>query len=91
MAARILRSQTIFGGPHRTAARSYLYGIGYTREALFRPIVGVCHSWTDTMPYDFNHRVLADAAKRGVRAAGAAPMEFRTIAISDGITMGTEA
>jgi dihydroxy-acid dehydratase len=85
-----LRSQTIFGGRNRAAARSYLYGIGYTKADLSQPIIGVCHNWTDTMPCNFNHRVLADAAKRGVRAAGGTPMEFSTIAISDGITMGTE-
>jgi dihydroxy-acid dehydratase len=85
-----LRSRTIFAGDQRAAARSFLYPLGYTREDLDRPIVGVSHCWTDTMPCNFNHRALAEAAKRGVRAAGGTPMEFSTIAISDGITMGTQ-
>jgi dihydroxy-acid dehydratase len=85
-----LRSRTIFEGDHRAGARSFLYGLGYTREDLGRPIIGVSHCWTDTMPCNFNHRVLADAAKRGVRDGGGTPMEFSTIAISDGITMGTQ-
>jgi dihydroxy-acid dehydratase len=75
---------------HRAPARSYLYGIGYDREALDLPIVGVAHSWTSTMPCNFNHRDLAEAVESGVRRAGGTPMEFSTIAISDGITMGTE-
>src|SRR5487761_1232096 len=85
-----LRSRTIFAGDQRAGARSFLYALGYTREDLDRPIVGVSHCWTDTMPCNFNHRVLADAAKRGVRDGGGTPMEFSTIAISDGITMGTQ-
>src|SRR5260370_996247 len=85
-----LRSRTIFEGDHRAGARSFLYGLGYTREDLGRPIIGVSHCWTDTMPCNFNHRILADAAKRGVRDGGGTPMEFSTIAISDGITMGTQ-
>ncbi len=85
-----LRSRTIFAGDHRAGARSFLYALGYTRDDLSRPIIGVCHGWTDTMPCNFNHRALAEAAKRGVRARGGTPMEFSTIAISDGITMGTQ-
>lgn len=85
-----LRSRTIFAGDQRAGARSFLYALGYTREDLDRPIIGVSHCWTDTMPCNFNHRALADAAKRGVRDGGGTPMEFSTIAISDGITMGTQ-
>ena len=85
-----LPSRTLYEGFHRAAARSFLYGIGYTREALERPIVGVAHSWTSTMPCNFNHRDLAVAAESGVRQAGGTPMQFSTIAISDGITMGTD-
>jgi dihydroxy-acid dehydratase len=85
-----LPSRVLYEGFHRAPARSFLYGIGYTREALDRPIVGVAHSWTSTMPCNFNHRDLAAAAEAGVREAGGTPMQFSTIAISDGITMGTD-
>ena len=87
---RDLPSRALYEGFHRAGARSFLYGIGYTREALERPIVGVAHSWTSTMPCNFNHRDLAAAAEAGVRQAGGTPMQFSTIAISDGITMGTD-
>jgi dihydroxy-acid dehydratase len=85
-----LPSRALYDGMHRAPARSYLYGIGYERESLDRPIVGVAHSWTSTMPCNFNHRELAEAVESGVRDAGGTPMQFSTIAISDGITMGTE-
>ena len=84
------KSRQVTEGPERAAARSYLKGIGFDDDALSRPIVGVAHCWTETMPCNFNHRVLATRVKEGVRAAGGTPMEFNTIAISDGITMGTE-
>src|SRR5205809_735702 len=71
------------------AARAYLPGIGYSADDLSKPIVGVAHSWIGTMPCNFNNRVLAAKVKEGVRAAGGTPMELNTIAISDGITMGT--
>src|SRR5262249_8192832 len=87
---RDLPSRILYEGFDRAGARSFLYGIGYTREALERPMVGVAHSWTSTMPCNFNHRDLAAAAEAGVRHAGGAPMQFSTIAISDGITMGTD-
>jgi dihydroxy-acid dehydratase len=83
------RSRTLTEGPERAAARSYLHGIGYTAEDLSKPIVGVAHSWIETMPCNFNNRVLAAKVKEGIRAAGGTPMELNTIAISDGITMGT--
>jgi dihydroxy-acid dehydratase len=67
-----------------------LKGIGFTDADLSRPIVGVATTWTETMPCNFNLRRLAERAKEGIRAAGATPMEFNTIAISDGVTMGTE-
>jgi len=87
---RDLPSRVLYEGFHRAGARSFLYGIGYTRAALERPIVGVAHSWTSTMPCNFNHRDLATAAEAGVAAAGGTPMQFSTIAISDGITQGTD-
>ena len=64
--------------------------IGFTDEDLAKPIVGVAHMWIETMPCNFNHRDLAAKVKEGVRAAGCTPMEFNTISISDGVTMGTE-
>jgi dihydroxy-acid dehydratase len=74
----------------RAAARSYLLNIGFTHADLQRPVVGVAHSWIGTMPCNFNHRQLASWAAEGLRDADATPMELNTIAISDGITMGTE-
>jgi dihydroxy-acid dehydratase len=83
------RSHALTEGPERAPARAYLHGIGYSREDLSKPIVGVAHSWIETMPCNFNNRALAAKVKQGVRAAGGTPMELNTIAISDGITMGT--
>ena len=83
------RSRALTEGPERAAARAYLHGIGYTAEDLAKPIVGVAHSWIETMPCNFNNRILAAKVKEGIRAAGGTPMELNTIAISDGITMGT--
>jgi dihydroxy-acid dehydratase len=84
------RSRALTDGPERAAARAYLRGIGYSAEDLAKPIVGVAHSWIETMPCNFNNRVLASRVKEGIRAAGGTPMELNTIAISDGITMGTQ-
>jgi dihydroxy-acid dehydratase len=83
------KSRALTEGPERAAARAYLHGIGYSAEDLAKPIVGVAHSWIETMPCNFNNRVLAARVKEGIRAAGGTPMELNTIAISDGITMGT--
>jgi dihydroxy-acid dehydratase len=85
-----LPSRTLYEGYERAAARSFLLNIGYSHDDLAKPIVGVAHAWTSTMPCNFNHRKLAEHVQRGVREAGGTPMEFNTIAISDGITMGTE-
>jgi dihydroxy-acid dehydratase len=85
-----LRSRAILEGPERAPARAYLKGIGYDEEALARPIVGIANTWTETMPCNFHLRRLAERVKDGVRAAGGTPMEYNTIAVSDGITMGTE-
>ncbi len=82
-------SRALTEGPERAAARAYLKGIGFDDEALSKPIVGVASTWTETMPCNFNHRALAAKVKEGIRAAGGTPMEFNTVAISDGITMGT--
>jgi dihydroxy-acid dehydratase len=83
-------SRTITDGRDRAAARSYYYSIGFTREDLEKPIIGIANTWIGTMPCNFNLRLLAAKVAEGVRNAGGTPMEFNTIAISDGITMGTE-
>ena len=84
------RSRTITDGRDRAPARSMLKAIGFTDDDLARPIVGIANTWIETMPCNFNLRDLAEKVKEGVRAAGGTPMEFNTIAVSDGITMGTE-
>ncbi len=83
------RSRALTEGPGRAAARAYLKGIGYDDEALSKPLVAVANTWTETMPCNFHLRALAAKVKDGIRAAGGTPMELNTIAISDGITMGT--
>lgn len=83
------KSRALTEGPERSAARTYLKGIGFGDEQMAKPIIGVAHGWIETMPCNFNHRVLAAKVKEGIRAAGGTPMEINTIAISDGITMGT--
>src|SRR4051795_6152612 len=84
------RSRHLLDGRDRAPARSMLKAIGYDDEALSRPIIGVANTWIETMPCNFHLRDLAERVKEGVRAAGGTPMEFNTVAISDGITMGTE-
>jgi dihydroxy-acid dehydratase len=83
-------SAAITDGPDRAGARSMLKAIGFTDEDLAKPLVGVATTWIETMPCNINQRRLAEFVKAGVRAAGGTPMEFNTIAISDGVTMGTE-
>ncbi|HKG62477.1 MAG TPA: dihydroxy-acid dehydratase [Solirubrobacteraceae bacterium] len=82
-------SRTLIEGPHRAAARAQLKGIGYDDEALSKPIIGVASTWIETMPCTYHLRSLSARVKEGIRAAGGTPMEFNTVAISDGITMGT--
>jgi dihydroxy-acid dehydratase len=77
-------------GPNRAAARAFLRGIGFSREDLSKPIIGVANTWTEIGPCNFHLRKVAEAVKQGIRDAGGTPMEFNTITISDGITMGTE-
>jgi dihydroxy-acid dehydratase len=84
------RSRTILEGRDRAGARAMLRAIGFDDEDLSKPIVGVAHTWIETMPCNFNHRHLAERVKEGVREAGGTPMELNTISISDGVTMGTE-
>src|SRR3954469_11818613 len=83
------RSRALTEGPQRAAARAYLHGIGFDAEALSKPITGGASAWTETMPCNFHLRALAQKVKEGIREAGGTPMELNTIAISDGITMGT--
>jgi dihydroxy-acid dehydratase len=85
-----LQSYTITQGRDRAPARAMLKGIGFTDEDLKKPIIGVANTWIETMPCNYNLRELAVKVKEGIRAAGGTPMEFNTIAISDGVTMGTE-
>jgi dihydroxy-acid dehydratase len=83
-------SAALTDGPDRAGARAMLKAIGFTDEDLAKPIVGVATTWIETMPCNINQRHLAEVVKAGIRAAGGTPMEFNTIAISDGVTMGTE-
>ncbi len=83
------RSRALTDGPSRAAARAYLKGIGYDDEALSKPIIGVANTWIETMPCNFHLRALGAKVKQGIREGGGTPMELNTIAISDGITMGT--
>jgi dihydroxy-acid dehydratase len=83
------KSRALTDGPQRAAARAYLKGINYSDEDLAKPIIGVANTWIETMPCNFHLRALAKHVKDGIRAAGGTPMELNTIAISDGITMGT--
>jgi dihydroxy-acid dehydratase len=84
------RSSVVFDGPERAFARAYMKGIGFGDEDLSRPTVGIANTWIEAMPCNFHLRGLAEHVKEGVRAAGGTPLEFNSIAISDGITMGTE-
>ena len=84
------KSAALTDGPDRAAARAMLKGIGFTDDDLARPLIGVATTWIETMPCNWNQRELAQHVKRGIRAAGGTPMEFNTIAVSDGVSMGTE-
>ncbi|MCZ7627546.1 MAG: dihydroxy-acid dehydratase [Candidatus Methylomirabilota bacterium] len=84
------KSRTLLDGPDRAPARAMLKAIGFKDEDLARPIVGVAHCWIEVMPCNINHRTLAERVKEGIRAAGGTPIEYNTIGISDGISMGTE-
>src|SRR5438105_9094493 len=83
------RSRALTDGVERAPARAYLKGIGYDDEALAKPIIAVANTWIETMPCNFHLRALSAKIKEGIREAGGTPMELNTIAISDGITMGT--
>ncbi len=83
------RSAALTDGPDRAGARAMLKGTGFTDEDLAKPIVGVGTTWIETMPCNLNQRDLAVHVKRGIRDAGGTPMEFNTVAVSDGVSMGT--
>jgi dihydroxy-acid dehydratase len=83
-------SAALTDGPDRAAARAMLKAIGFTDDDLAKPLVGVATTWIETMPCNYNQRRLAEHVKAGIRAAGGTPMEFNTIAVSDGVSMGTE-
>ena len=85
-----LRSVPFLRGPHRAPARAMLKAVGFTDEDLQKPLVGVANTWVEIGPCNAHLRDLAAPVKQGIRAAGATPMEFNTVSVSDGITMGTE-
>jgi dihydroxy-acid dehydratase len=84
------RSAAVTDGPHRAPARAMFKAVGFTDEDLRRPIVGVANTWIEIGPCNFHLRRLAACVKQGIREAGGTPMEFNTVSISDGITMGSE-
>jgi dihydroxy-acid dehydratase len=83
-------SKVLTEGPNRSAARAMLRSVGFSKEDLHKPIIGIANTWTEIGPCNFHLRQVAEAVKQGVREAGGTPMEFNTVTISDGITMGTE-
>lgn len=85
-----LYSIALTEGPNRAPARAMLRAVGFSREDLSKPIIGIANTWTEIGPCNFHLRQIAEAVKEGIREAGGTPMEFNTITISDGITMGTE-
>jgi dihydroxy-acid dehydratase len=85
-----MRSDLLKKGSHRAPARAMLKGAGYTDADLEKPLVGVANTWTEITPCNVHLRALAEHVKQGIREAGGTPVEFNTIAVSDGISMGTE-
>ena len=83
-------SRTLTDGPRRAPARAMLKAVGYTDDDLARPLIGVANTWIEIMPCNAHLRRLAEHVKAGIRAAGGTPIEYNTIAVSDGISMGTE-
>jgi dihydroxy-acid dehydratase len=84
-----MRSDTLKKGPSRAPARAMLKGAGYTDSDLEKPLIGIANTWTEVTPCNIHLRALAEKVKEGIREAGGTPIEFNTIAISDGISMGT--
>ena len=85
-----LISRDLLAGPDRAPARAMMKAVGFTDEDLSRPIIGVANTWIEVMPCNFHLRRLSERVKAGIRAAGGTPIEYNTIAVSDGISMGTE-
>jgi dihydroxy-acid dehydratase len=83
-------SSVLVDGPSRAPARAMFKAVGFTDEDLAKPLVGVAHTWIEIMPCTAHLRQLAEHVKKGIRAAGGTPIEFNTIAVCDGISMGTE-
>lgn len=84
------KSHALIDGPDRAPARAMLKAVGFTDEDLSRPLVGVANTWIEVMPCNYHLRRLSEKVKAGIRAAGGTPIEYNTIAVSDGIAMGTE-
>ena len=84
-----MRSDLIKRGPDRAPARAMLRATGLDDDAIAKPLVAVVHTWSNVSPCNLNLRELAEAAAEGIRAAGGTPVEFNTIAVTDGIAMGT--
>jgi len=84
------RSRDLVDGPGRAPARAMLKAVGFTDDDLARPLVGVANTWIEVMPCNYHLRRLSEKVKAGIRAAGGTPIEYNTIAVSDGIAMGTE-
>lgn len=85
-----LQSHDLLIGPGRAPARAMLKAVGFTDDDLSKPLVGVANTWIEVMPCNFHLRRLSERVKAGIRAAGGTPIEYNTIAVSDGISMGTE-
>src|SRR6202522_1035425 len=85
-----LNSAALTQGPSRAGARAMLKAVGFTDQDLKRPLIGVANTWIEIGPCNYHLRELAASVKQGIRSAGGTPMEFNTVSISDGITMGTE-
>ena len=90
MSATKLNSAALTQGPSRAGARAMLKAVGFTDQDLKRPLIGVANTWIEIGPCNYHLRELAASVKQGIRSAGGTPMEFNTVSISDGITMGTE-
>jgi len=84
------KSRDLTDGPGRAPARAMLKAVGFTDEDLARPLVGVANTWIEVMPCNYHLRRLSEKVKAGIREAGGTPIEYNTIAVSDGIAMGTE-
>src|SRR3990167_8115254 len=85
-----LPSRVLLEGMSRAPSRAMLKAVGFTDDDLTKPLIGIANTWIEVMPCNVHLRRLAERVKAGVRAAGGTPIEFNTIAVSDGISMGTE-